>query len=161
MKLFHEAESRLSSALHFPGRKLPSKTLLPPQSGWPGRERVKEDSPVVQGSRSFNTGQQATHMQHLHSLRQDATWELSLSSRETSPEWHFLGEAQLLYLKLLFCQCFQSSSFSKGLTEFFYANQTQKRQLHSPKCQWGRNRLNTHGHSSIRETLKIYLGSQT
>lgn len=140
VKLFHEAESRPSSALHFPGRKLPNKTLLPPQTGWPGRERVKEDTPVVQRSWSFNTWQQTTPMEHLHSLRQDATLELSLSFRETSPEWHFLGEVQLLCLKLLFCQCFQSSSFSKGLTAFSYTNQTKKRQLHSPKCQWGKSR---------------------
>lgn len=38
-------------------------------------------------------------------------------------------------LKLLFGQC---SPFSKESTPFFHVNQTQKRLLHSPKCQWAK-----------------------
>lgn len=159
MKLFHEAESRPSSALHFPGRKLPSKTLFPPRSGWPGRERVKEDSQVVRGEAGPSTQGSKPHPCSIYTASgkmPPGSW--TCPSGRLHQSGISLGNNDL---KSLFCQCFQSSSFSKGLTAFSYANQTKKRQLHSPICQWGKSRLNTYGHSSIWEALKIHLGSQT
>lgn len=72
-----------------------------------------------------------------------------------------LGEAQLLYLKSLFCQCFQSSSFSKGLTAFSYTNQTKKDNcIHQNANEEKADSIPMVIHL-FGEALNIYFGSQT
>lgn len=144
MKLFHEAESKTIFCSAFP-RKEATKQDPFPSTIWLTRERerqgrlsscAEEAGPSTQGSKPHPCS-----IYTASGKMPPGSW--TCPSGRLHQSGISLGKAQLLYLKSLFCQCFQSSSFSKGLTAFSYANQTKKRQLHSPKCQWGKSRLNT------------------